>query len=279
MVEYAGRSPGQSSGRGPRLWAYGYADLARLLVTTEEAVRIRAKRGKIQPGDLESICKAWAAARGIAVALLLALAVAGCGEITSIDIGGPDGGDGAGGVRAQLGAGGRSAGAGGELVGVGGAPAAGTGGRIIIIDGSGGHFDGTGGGAAHGTGGKGVGGAGGATCTGVRPAVCGGVCVDTMTDSANCGGCNGTCDTGSRCISGRCYDPVSMTLRLATFPDCPLTGAPPHVATCSPTSSCGNRAAICDPSSADPPGYDTSLLPCMGAWLCVKTCDTCVPVQ
>ena len=44
----------------PRLWAYGVADLAELFGTTEAGIRQRAWRGTLDPGDLESICRAWA---------------------------------------------------------------------------------------------------------------------------------------------------------------------------------------------------------------------------
>lgn len=47
----------------PLLWAYGYADLAALLGTTEEGVRSRVKRGSLDPSSLESIAQAWAGRR------------------------------------------------------------------------------------------------------------------------------------------------------------------------------------------------------------------------
>ena len=46
-------------GGRPRLWAYGYADLAELLGTTQDGVRSRVKRGTLDPSDLVSICEAW----------------------------------------------------------------------------------------------------------------------------------------------------------------------------------------------------------------------------
>lgn len=42
----------------PRLWAYGYADLAVLLGTSVEGVRARVRRGTLDPSSLESICRA-----------------------------------------------------------------------------------------------------------------------------------------------------------------------------------------------------------------------------
>ena len=38
-----------------RLWAYGYADLARLFGMTPSAVRQAVYRGSFDPGDLESV--------------------------------------------------------------------------------------------------------------------------------------------------------------------------------------------------------------------------------
>ena len=53
-VTHAGQRPG--SGGRARLWAYGYSDLARLLGTTEAAMRARVARGTVFPGDLEWVC-------------------------------------------------------------------------------------------------------------------------------------------------------------------------------------------------------------------------------
>lgn len=50
MVRLTGRTP-----VGAKLWAYGYADLAILLGTSEEAVRQRVCRGDFDPGDLISV--------------------------------------------------------------------------------------------------------------------------------------------------------------------------------------------------------------------------------
>jgi len=46
-------------GGRPRLWAYGYADLAELLGTTTEGIRCRVKRGTLDPGDLDDVCRAY----------------------------------------------------------------------------------------------------------------------------------------------------------------------------------------------------------------------------
>jgi hypothetical protein len=46
-------------GGRPKLWAYGYEDLAQLFGTTAEGIRCRVKRGTFDPGDLEDICRAW----------------------------------------------------------------------------------------------------------------------------------------------------------------------------------------------------------------------------
>lgn len=47
----------------PRLWAFGYADLAQLLGRSEAAVRQLVARGRIDPRDLASVCAAWRARR------------------------------------------------------------------------------------------------------------------------------------------------------------------------------------------------------------------------
>jgi hypothetical protein len=46
--------------RGARVWGYGYAQLAELLGTSEDAVRQQASRGVLDPSKLESICARWA---------------------------------------------------------------------------------------------------------------------------------------------------------------------------------------------------------------------------
>jgi hypothetical protein len=42
-------------GSWPRLWAYGYADLARLVGKSEDAVRHDVQRGNVDPVDLASV--------------------------------------------------------------------------------------------------------------------------------------------------------------------------------------------------------------------------------
>lgn len=63
-VEYPVRKRGQGRGRSPKLWAYGYSDLARLLGTTEGALRARVARGRrmgkpLDFGDLGVVCLEW----------------------------------------------------------------------------------------------------------------------------------------------------------------------------------------------------------------------------
>jgi hypothetical protein len=50
--------------RRQRLWAFGYADLSRLLGVTEDRVRNMVCDNTLDPGDLEQVCRAWAARRG-----------------------------------------------------------------------------------------------------------------------------------------------------------------------------------------------------------------------
>jgi hypothetical protein len=122
-VEFAGRAPGKSSGRGPRLWAYSYSDLAHLLSTTEDALRARVSRGSFSPGNLEEVCRAWASARGLLACVALILVVsAGCMDLES----NPDQE-----LRGETGAGGAAEADAGTLGagGAAGAMAAGSGGR------------------------------------------------------------------------------------------------------------------------------------------------------
>jgi len=42
-----------------KLWAFGFADLGELLGLEVEEVRKKVREGELDPGDLESICKAW----------------------------------------------------------------------------------------------------------------------------------------------------------------------------------------------------------------------------
>lgn len=56
VVIESGRVP---KGGRPRLWAYGYADLAQLFGTTTQAIRSRVQRGTLDPSDLEDICRAY----------------------------------------------------------------------------------------------------------------------------------------------------------------------------------------------------------------------------
>jgi hypothetical protein len=44
------------------------------------------------------------------------------------------------------------------------------------------------------------------TCPADAPTVCNNRCVDTLTDSLNCGGCGNVCPSGQGCTEGRCLD-------------------------------------------------------------------------
>ena len=39
--------------------------------------------------------------------------------------------------------------------------------------------------------------------------LCSGVCVNTLTDHNNCGGCGNACATGSQCVNGSCTTPCT----------------------------------------------------------------------
>lgn len=43
----------------PRVWGYGYGDLAKLLGKSEVAVRQDVKRGRYNPGALGEVCEEW----------------------------------------------------------------------------------------------------------------------------------------------------------------------------------------------------------------------------
>lgn len=64
VVEHNDIRRGGSRGRSPKLWAYGYADLARLLGTTEGALRARVARGAAHPGDMAWVSEQWARVSG-----------------------------------------------------------------------------------------------------------------------------------------------------------------------------------------------------------------------
>ena len=42
-----------------KLWGYGYETLSRLLGMTPGSLRNAVAAGRLDPGDLESICEAW----------------------------------------------------------------------------------------------------------------------------------------------------------------------------------------------------------------------------
>ena len=46
-------------GRGPRLWAFGYADLAQLFQVSEGAVRQAVHDGRLDPSNLKALCESW----------------------------------------------------------------------------------------------------------------------------------------------------------------------------------------------------------------------------
>jgi hypothetical protein len=65
------------------------------------------------------------------------------------------------------------------------------------------------------------------------------------------------------------------------IPECPLTGNPAYATPCPADSYCNqlysttpihHRCSICN-TPPYPPGYDLSVLPCLGGYLCVKSCE------
>lgn len=50
----------QGAPKRGRLFAFGYPELAKLLGLSEAAVRKRVSRGRLDPSDLETICREWA---------------------------------------------------------------------------------------------------------------------------------------------------------------------------------------------------------------------------
>ncbi|MSP25252.1 MAG: hypothetical protein EXR75_08830 [Myxococcales bacterium] len=65
--------------------------------------------------------------------------------------------------------------------------------------------------AAGGDGGAGGSGAGGQMCAGGAE-LCGGDCVDTMTDAQNCGQCNVVCPKAAKCSKGACACPTNQAV-------------------------------------------------------------------
>lgn len=63
-MEVSGLVPrARRGGQQPRLWAFGYADLAVLFREEERVLRRRVGAGKLDPVDLESVCAEWARRR------------------------------------------------------------------------------------------------------------------------------------------------------------------------------------------------------------------------
>lgn len=54
--------PAGAAKRG-RLFAFGYPELAKLLGTTEAALRKRVSRGTLDPSNLEQVCEEWQQAK------------------------------------------------------------------------------------------------------------------------------------------------------------------------------------------------------------------------
>lgn len=52
-----------ASGGHSRLWAFGYADFARLLGLSESRLRRLVSLGELDLGDLEQVCQRWARRR------------------------------------------------------------------------------------------------------------------------------------------------------------------------------------------------------------------------
>lgn len=61
VVEYSKlvKPPGKGKGRGPRLWAYSYRDLAAFYGVPEWTVRQAVARGEFDPADLVDVMRYW----------------------------------------------------------------------------------------------------------------------------------------------------------------------------------------------------------------------------
>lgn len=59
LCEHTPANPGVPNGRGPKLWAFGYAALAKLLGMKEGAVRQAVSDERLDPADLEMVCESW----------------------------------------------------------------------------------------------------------------------------------------------------------------------------------------------------------------------------
>jgi formylglycine-generating enzyme len=145
---------------------------------------------------------------GLAGALLAAaLLGAACGGLVSDGVGTTTGAGAAGGAGGRAGASGADA-AGGN----GGTGAAGGAAGAGMASGAAGAVSG---GAAGGAAGEaGVGGSGGAAGGPMCGAEtdCAGVCVDTSTNTSNCGACGKVCPSGQPCVSGTCLPPSCTDL-------------------------------------------------------------------
>ncbi|MBI5516957.1 MAG: hypothetical protein HY909_24455 [Deltaproteobacteria bacterium] len=80
-------------------------------------------------------------------------------------------------------------------------------------------------------------------------ALCGAVCVDRATDSANCGACGERCRSGEACASGRCV-PARLACPRGTTDCAPMAMAPNCVVLASDRHHCGACGARC-PAGAE----------------------------
>ncbi len=114
---------------------------------------------------------------------------------------------------------------------------------------------------------------------------CSGICVDTSTNSNNCGGCNTLCLPGQDCCGGFCCDPTTSTCCPDGCHDgandvcCPGGGSCSEGQTCCPDGcyDVGPNGNCCGDGNACPFGQNC----CPNAYgssdCCDPTTDTCCP--